>query len=285
MSIYRDAFKRARQEGKGDFQKLPWEESEQPAGSPAKRKTAELPIPDILKELPINVFTDFQIIAENIHSRLMDKPLRVIGVTSPTPFQGVSTCSAVTASMLAMGKRNGYAKILPDENLEEWLSMMQASSGYTKVILLDAQIRHPVQHELFQLPNHQGLIQVISDAIPLEEVIIDTDLASLKLIPLGKKQRFQLALGYLENFHQLLDNLQPHYQYIVLDIPPILNFAEGLAISKLCDGVILVVRAGHTRWEVVQEAKRLLQKAGVYIVGGVLNQRKFFIPNWLYKRL
>ena len=59
MSIYRDAFRRARQEGRRDFRQLPWEESEKPVESPVKKQTEEVRIPGILQALSINVFTDF----------------------------------------------------------------------------------------------------------------------------------------------------------------------------------------------------------------------------------
>lgn len=285
MSIYNEAIRRARDEGRVDFQQMPWEQSSKQPETSRDKKTHDFRIPNILRALPPKVFTDFQIILENTHSILMEKPYRVIGVTSPTPFQGVSTCSAVMSAMLAMGKRDGYAQLPPAEAIDEWLDMVKMTEAGTKVMLLDAQIKNPVQHEYFELPEHQGLIQIITGIIPYEKLIKDTDIPTLKVIPLGEKKQFQFAPSFLENFHVLLDNLKSQFQYIIMDIPPILNFAEGLALSKLCDGIILVVRAGEIRWEVIQEAKRLLQKAGVPILGGILNQRKYFIPNWLYKRM
>jgi hypothetical protein len=49
--------------------------------------------------------------------------------------------------------------------------------------------------------------------------------------------------------------------------------------------MILIVRAGDTCWEVIQEARRLLDRAGVNILGGVLNRREYFIPTWAYRNI
>jgi hypothetical protein len=45
----------------------------------------------------------------------------------------------------------------------------------------------------------------------------------------------------------------------------------------------MVMQAGEIRWEVIQEARRLLEKAGVEVIGGILNRREYFIPNWIYR--
>ncbi len=65
-----------------------------------------------------------------------------------------------------------------------------------------------------------------------------------------------------------LDVLKTKLEFVLLDIPPLLQYAEGITLSKLCDGLILVIEAGETRWEVVQQAKRLLERANVNLIGG-----------------
>ena len=63
-----------------------------------------------------------------------------------------------------------------------------------------------------------------------------------------------------------------------------MNYPEGLALSRLCDGVVLVVKAGNTRFEAIKNASQVLKNSGVRVLGGVLNQRKYHIPELFYKR-
>ena len=78
---------------------------------------------------------------------------------------------------------------------------------------------------------------------------------------------------HLEKLKSYLDILKTKIEFILLDIPPLLQYSEGIALSKLCDGIILVIEAGETRWEIVQQANRLLEKAHVNLIGGVLNRK------------
>ena len=79
--------------------------------------------------------------------------------------------------------------------------------------------------------------------------------------------------------------MRPFLYFIFIDIPPLLEYAEGITLSKLCDGVVLNVKSGSTRWESVQEAKGLLEKANVNILGTILNRRKSYVPDWVSKYL
>jgi Mrp family chromosome partitioning ATPase len=105
------------------------------------------------------------------------------------------------------------------------------------------------------------------------------------LITAGQKRWNPLAPIDFEKFKSLLSYVKPHFAFVVLDIPPVLRFAEAIALSRQCEGLILVVRANQTRWEIVAEAKRLLEKSGVNILGAVLNRRKFYIPEKIYQKL
>ena len=75
------------------------------------------------------------------------------------------------------------------------------------------------------------------------------------------------------------------YSYIVLDVPAVLEEISSLRLAGMADAVILVVEAESVRWEVAQKAKALLAQANANVIGTVLNKRRFYIPEWVYKTL
>jgi succinoglycan biosynthesis transport protein ExoP len=75
------------------------------------------------------------------------------------------------------------------------------------------------------------------------------------------------------------------YDWIVIDGPPVLEAPEAADLAGLVDGVVLVVRAGHTKRPVVSRAVDLLRKSGARVLGTVLNRRRLEIPDFLYRRI
>ena len=79
--------------------------------------------------------------------------------------------------------------------------------------------------------------------------------------------------------------LKREYSIVIFDGPALQDDKGGTQIARIMDGVILVVEAENTRWEVAQHAKERLLEAGANILGVVLNKRRFYIPDWLHKML
>ncbi len=82
-----------------------------------------------------------------------------------------------------------------------------------------------------------------------------------------------------------LDALRGSYRYVVLDTPAVLETTAVARVCSLADGVVLVVEAETTRWEVAQQAKEVLKRANAKVLGVVLNKRQFHVPGWLYRRI
>lgn len=75
------------------------------------------------------------------------------------------------------------------------------------------------------------------------------------------------------------------YEFVVVDLPPLNNDPGVIALAHLAEEIIWVIEAEETRWEVAQQQKEHMLKSGVNFAGVVLNKRKFYIPEWLYKRI
>jgi Mrp family chromosome partitioning ATPase len=154
------------------------------------------------------------------------------------------------------------------------------------VLLMDTQVIHPTLHSMFEMPVENGLHELVSGRSSCREVTKTIDHSSLKLITAGRSNGFQYTQKHLEELKIFLnETMRRKFEFVFLDIPPILRYGEGLALSNLCDGVIIVVSSGSTRLGVVREAKHLMDRARVPVIGAVLNRRKYFIPDWIYRML
>lgn len=234
-------------------------------------------------QLPKEYLVDIQKLAENIRIIAMQKSLQVIGFSSALPNEGVSTTLSHLA--LVMARRRS-------QNLETWTNSEQTAvvrrSDYTMrqgILLIDTQFRDPVLHKIFNVDMQNGLYEMLSDEPDAEALIKNTSSVDLKLITVGQKVVSPLIHFDLEKLALLLETIKSKVEFVFLDIPSLLHSADGIAISRLCDGLVLIVRAHETRWEIVEEAKRQLQAAEVNVLGCVLNRRQFFIPEWFYRKL
>jgi len=89
----------------------------------------------------------------------------------------------------------------------------------------------------------------------------------------------------LARFESRLSEMRKDFSYILVDAPPINAYGDASLFGRMADGVVMVLEANRTRRESAQKAKRILDRAGVTVLGAVLNKRTFPIPEFLYRRL
>lgn len=89
----------------------------------------------------------------------------------------------------------------------------------------------------------------------------------------------------LERLESRLSELRKDFSCILIDAPPINVYGDALLFGRMADGLVMVLEANRTRREAAQKAKRMLDTAGVTVLGVVLNKRTFPIPEFLYRRL
>lgn len=234
-------------------------------------RTEEKEIPPELQLFSPEVMQDLQRIVESMQYLSEGDESNVIGLTAAIPNQGVTTITTKLALMLSEKK---------GENQE-----IKFSSPGSGVIVIDANLRHPTIHEKFDLANKDGLCEILSNKIPLAEGTYGYRSTDLQVIPVGNYFNFQLTQNHIKIFKRLLNELKNRFKFIFIDLPPLLHDPKSISLSGLCDGVVMVIKAESCKWEVVDEAIRLLDTARVPIWGGILNKRKFYIPQWLYKKL
>lgn len=143
-----------------------------------------------------------------------------------------------------------------------------------KVLIIDADMRRPRLHSVFNVGNGEGLSTILSSELSDADIlkVVKTDEnTKLNLLTAGPIPPNPAELIGSEQMASLLKTLQKHFTHVVVDSPPITSFTDGVLIASMVDGVILVVHSGKSSRQVVRRAKQLLQDVGARIFGVVLN--------------
>ena len=174
------------------------------------------------------------------------KEFSLFSVTSPGPQDGKTTVAINLA-----------------------VTMAQAGG---RILLIDTDMRRPRIHRSFGLKSDKGISSVIAGDIPLKDAIYKSEVPNLDVLPCGPMPPNPAELLHTERFREILAQCRGSYDRVVLDSPPIGPVTDPAIIGSITDGVVLVLRAGHTTREATQFARRQLGDAGARILGLVINQ-------------
>jgi capsular exopolysaccharide synthesis family protein len=157
-------------------------------------------------------------------------------------------------------------------NLSAQLAMSWSHSDQGKVLLIDADLRKPSIHGLFEIRPQPGLAEVLRGECPLEDALVMDWSDRLFVVPAGvaaSGAATNLFSGH--RFRELLANLRQRFDKIIIDVPPVLCASESLLIAKASDAVLLCALHDFSNSGQVKHAYDRLTNAGVNIVGAVLN--------------
>lgn len=143
-----------------------------------------------------------------------------------------------------------------------------------KVLIIDADMRRPRLHNIFQVTNGEGLSTILSsdyDEAETLDIIQHEETTGLYILPSGPVPPNPAELIGSEQMIKLMRLLEKNFTHVVVDSPPIASFTDGVLIASMVDGVLLVVHAGKSSRQVVKRSKQLLQDVGAKVFGIVLN--------------
>lgn len=175
-------------------------------------------------------------------------PIRIIGITSALPGEGKTTISGNLSLLFALGKN--------------------------RVLLIDADIHHSTISHTFAPNVNAGLIEILNGEATLAKTIVSGKGRGPDILPLVTAQTsaFPYELLSSDRMRELLVTLKQTYDYIILDMPPLRPIVDGLAISSLLDGVILVAEWGETPLNLLEDVAGGLHTAQAEILGVVLSK-------------
>jgi succinoglycan biosynthesis transport protein ExoP len=177
------------------------------------------------------------------------KPPKTILVTSPGEKEGKTTVSINVSLALSESVGNG--------------------------ILIDADMRKPKLHRAFDLDNKTGLSGYLSGNLDLDvmngKLIRPTSTKGLSIITAGPPPPNPAKLLHSSRMKELLDILYARYNFVIIDATPILGIPDGLLLSRIVDGTILVVRAGETPKSALSTTRQIFSDVNTNLLGVVLN--------------
>lgn len=188
----------------------------------------------------------FRWLRTNLLYQSARQPLKAIVITSSQRGEGRSTVTANLAFVLAGANR--------------------------RVVIIDADLRSPRQHQFFGLPNDCGLTSVLRDEAPVADALQTTRIPRIQVLTSGPEPAYPPELLGSERMGQLLTELRGTADLILLDAPPLEQVADAAILAGIVDGVILVVQRGRAREGAVIAAIRKLETLQARVVGVVANQ-------------
>lgn len=198
-------------------------------------------------------------LADQIYLIMKDKKLKSVLAASASKHEGTSEIIA---------------------NLGTYFSK---TAGY-KVLVIDANLRNPTMQYFFRVTNVQGLVEVLEGKVSFEQAVQDLG-GNLNVLFAGKSAFNPVTILGSHAMQELLKQAKEKYDIVLIDSTGLSENRDGAVVASFIDGVVLVVNEGKTRKQVVKNAIAPLENKRVVILGAVLNNRTFPIPENLYHRL
>ncbi|MFN0111148.1 MAG: GumC family protein [Blastocatellia bacterium] len=169
-------------------------------------------------------------------------------------------------TVLVTSSQPGEGKTTTTINTSICLSQMGAT-----VLLIDADMRRPRIHKILGIDHRKGLSNYLSSDISLKTVVQATKVPNLYVMPSGIVPPNSADLLSSEKFRAMLQKLSQHFDHILIDSPPIGSVTDPIIMSRLVDGVMLIVHGGKSSREMVIHSRQELASVGAKIFGVVLN--------------
>jgi polysaccharide biosynthesis transport protein len=183
-------------------------------------------------------------------------PPRSILVTSSVPQDGKTmTCLNVAIVLAQQGKR---------------------------ILLVDADMRHPCVHTAFELKGQVGLSNVLTGGAKISDAIHTTVQPNLFIMPAGLVPPHPSELLSSSLMHDLLMKWREEYDHVIVDSPPVISVTDAVILSVQTDAVLLIIRSGQTTAAHVRRTRNLLQSVKANVLGVVVNAADLASPDYYY---
>lgn len=202
------------------------------------------------------------------------------------PLQQKSSLTAdafrsTLASILFLSKNSGMKVIVftsaavADGKTTSTTNLAIAAAEIGKrVLVVDADLRRPRVHEVFDLPNERGLSNLLVEELPEEHMlgcIQQTAIPGLDVLTSGSASKSASHLLYSPSLSVLLRNVEKQYDLILIDTPPMLQMPDARLVGALADAVVLIVRASQTDRGMLIAAQQRFQEDRTMVLGTILN--------------
>lgn len=170
-----------------------------------------------------------------------------------------------------------------------WLAVQVAQTlaaqGRNSVCLVDANFRSPGLHDVLGINNQQGLVDAVLDGGRVQDYLRNSSLPNLWLLTNGTPEKAGQAVAATQSLLECIQQLRTQFEYVLIDSAPMNLYNDALTLGSAGDGIALVLKANSSRREIAQKMVQEAKTANVRVLGAVLNQRTFPVPESVYRRL
>jgi capsular exopolysaccharide synthesis family protein len=186
----------------------------------------------------------YRMIQANLRFLSSDKVYKIIVITSAISQEGKSTVAANLAAAIAQLGR--------------------------QVLLIDADMRGPSQHHLWQINSKVGLSEVLVGQSKFN-LACSKVMDNLDVLPAGSRPPNPLALLDSQHMATLIENFTSQYDFVIIDAPPLLLAPDAMTLSHMTDGILLVARPGLIDANSIRAAQDMLKRTSCHVLGLIIN--------------
>ncbi|MBP9853817.1 MAG: CpsD/CapB family tyrosine-protein kinase [Candidatus Omnitrophica bacterium] len=203
----------------------------------------------------------YKILRTNILSMNKGKPPKTFIITSSIHAEG----KTITALNLAVSLAQAVHK--------------------PRVLLVDGDLRKGRVGYYLSVERKIGLSEVLRGEADVKDAVFHIELENLAFIAAGHSPEYPSELLSSENFRKFLNHMQAEFDHIIIDTPPIIAVTDAGILGSQVEGVLLVVQAGRTQRGIVKRAEELLFQSHAKIMGHVLTNIEYHLPEYIYRYL
>ena len=203
----------------------------------------------------------YRILRTNILSTSAKRPVKTLVITSAVHSEG----KTITALNLAMA--------------------IAQSTQKPKVLLIDADLRRGSVAKYLGVDQKTGLTEILTDKADVADVLFHIDMDNLAFIASGAVAENPAELLGSEKMKEFLAEMKTQFDYVLIDTPPIISVTDSGILGSQAEGVLMVIQAGRTQRGIVKRAEELLTQAHSKILGHVLTNIEYHLPEYIYRYL
>lgn len=203
----------------------------------------------------------YKILRTNILSLNKGKPPKIFVVTSSLPSEGKTVTSLNLAFVLAQ------------------------SMNKPRVLFVDADLRRGRASKYLGVDQPLGFTEYLGGSATLEDVMFHLEDDNLSFITAGGVPENPAELLASDKMKQFLDQVRPNFDHVIIDTPPIISVTDAGIVGAMVDGVMIVIQAGRTQRGIVRRAEELLYQSHSNVLGHVLTNIEYHLPEYIYRYL
>lgn len=203
----------------------------------------------------------YKILRTNLMSLGTKKKVKTIVVTSSIHSEGKTVSSLNLAISLAQAVNN------------------------PKVLVVDCDLRRGKLSKYLGLKRDVGFSEYLLGQAELDDIIFKIDIENLNIIAAGKIPDNPSELLSSKAMSDFLVDARSQFDFVIIDTPPIISVTDSGIIGAQTDGVLMVIQAGRTQRGIVRRAEELLEQAQANVLGHILTNIQYHLPEYIYRYL